>query len=123
MNGLADVDGFKIFIQVCVWLGFPPLLADKTATFSVSKNRKDTRVPLKTCFNSLNPLFFFISYHSNLFYCLDPSCTHVLSATVYRTIHVSERTLRQRCSDIVKRRAIRPTAAEHYARLRFCMKK
>ena len=26
MNGLADVDGFKICIQVCVWLGFPPLI-------------------------------------------------------------------------------------------------
>ena len=26
MNGLADGDGFKICIQVCVWLGFPPLL-------------------------------------------------------------------------------------------------
>ena len=28
MNGLADLDGFKICIQVCVWLGFPPLLFD-----------------------------------------------------------------------------------------------
>ena len=26
MNGLADVDGFKLCIQVCVWLGFPPLM-------------------------------------------------------------------------------------------------
>ena len=26
MNGLADVDGFKICIWVCVWLGFPPLV-------------------------------------------------------------------------------------------------
>ena len=26
MTGLADIDGFKIFIQVCVWLGFPPLI-------------------------------------------------------------------------------------------------
>ena len=26
MNGLADVDGFKICIQVCVWLGFPLLV-------------------------------------------------------------------------------------------------
>ena len=25
MNGLADVDGLKISIQVCVWLGCPPL--------------------------------------------------------------------------------------------------
>ena len=25
MNGLADVDRFKICIQVCVWLDFPPL--------------------------------------------------------------------------------------------------
>ena len=25
MTGLADVDRFKICIQVCVWLGFPPL--------------------------------------------------------------------------------------------------
>ena len=25
MNGLADVDEFKICIQVCMWLGFPPL--------------------------------------------------------------------------------------------------
>ena len=23
-NGLAEVDGFKIYIQVCMWLGFPP---------------------------------------------------------------------------------------------------
>ena len=26
MNGLADVDGFKICIQVCLWLGFPHLV-------------------------------------------------------------------------------------------------
>ena len=26
MNGLADVDGFKLCIQVCVWLGFPALI-------------------------------------------------------------------------------------------------
>ena len=26
MNGLADVDGFIICIQVCVWLGFSTLL-------------------------------------------------------------------------------------------------
>ena len=26
INGLADVDGFKIYIQVCVWLAFPPLI-------------------------------------------------------------------------------------------------
>ena len=26
MNDLADVDGFKICIQVCEWLGFPPLM-------------------------------------------------------------------------------------------------
>ena len=25
MNGPADVDGFKLCIQVCMWLGFPPL--------------------------------------------------------------------------------------------------
>ena len=25
MTGLADVDGYKICIKVCVWLGFPPL--------------------------------------------------------------------------------------------------
>ena len=25
MTGLADVDGFKICIEVCVWLGFQPL--------------------------------------------------------------------------------------------------
>ena len=25
MTGLADVDGFKISIQVCVWPRFPPL--------------------------------------------------------------------------------------------------
>ena len=25
MIGLADVDRFKIFIQLCVWLDFPPL--------------------------------------------------------------------------------------------------
>ena len=25
MNGLADVDGLKICIQVFMWLGFPPL--------------------------------------------------------------------------------------------------
>ena len=25
MNGLADVDGFKIYVQVCLRLGFPPL--------------------------------------------------------------------------------------------------
>ena len=25
MTGLADLDGFQIIIQVCVWLGFPPL--------------------------------------------------------------------------------------------------
>ena len=26
MAGLADVDGFELFIQVCVWPRFPPLL-------------------------------------------------------------------------------------------------
>ena len=26
MNGLADVYGLKICIQVCMWLGFPPLI-------------------------------------------------------------------------------------------------
>ena len=26
MTGLADADGFKIYSQVCVWLGFPPLI-------------------------------------------------------------------------------------------------
>ena len=26
MNGLADVDGFKICDQACVLLGFPPLV-------------------------------------------------------------------------------------------------
>ena len=25
MNDLADGNGFKIRIQVCMWLGFPPL--------------------------------------------------------------------------------------------------
>ena len=25
MSGLADIDGFKMCMQVCVWLGFPPL--------------------------------------------------------------------------------------------------
>ena len=29
MTGLADVDRFKICIQVCVWLGFQPLLLSK----------------------------------------------------------------------------------------------
>ena len=29
MNGLADVDGFKIYIQTCVSVtGFPPLIDD-----------------------------------------------------------------------------------------------
>ena len=27
MNGLADVDGFKKCIQVCVWMDFPPLFS------------------------------------------------------------------------------------------------
>ena len=26
MTGLADVDGFIICIQVCLWLGFQPLI-------------------------------------------------------------------------------------------------
>ena len=26
MNGLADVGGFKTCIQICMWLGFPPLM-------------------------------------------------------------------------------------------------
>ena len=25
MTGLADVDGYIVCIQVCMWLGFPPL--------------------------------------------------------------------------------------------------
>ena len=29
MNGLADVDRFKTGIQVCVWLGFPPMKLTK----------------------------------------------------------------------------------------------
>ena len=28
MNGLADIDRFKICIQVCMWLGFPPLISN-----------------------------------------------------------------------------------------------
>ena len=28
MTGLADIDGFKNSIEVCVWLGFPPLDTD-----------------------------------------------------------------------------------------------
>ena len=28
MTGLADVDGFQISIQVCVWPRFPPLITD-----------------------------------------------------------------------------------------------
>ena len=31
MNGLADVDRFKICIQVCMWLGFPPLIMSISA--------------------------------------------------------------------------------------------
>ena len=30
MTGLADVDGFKIFIQVSMWLRFPPLYLEIT---------------------------------------------------------------------------------------------
>ena len=26
MTGLADVDGFKIYMQMCMWLGFRPLI-------------------------------------------------------------------------------------------------
>ena len=26
MTSLADVDGFKLFVQVCVWPRFPPLV-------------------------------------------------------------------------------------------------
>ena len=29
MIGLADADGFKIYIQVCMWLDFPPLIVEK----------------------------------------------------------------------------------------------
>ena len=32
MEGLADADKFKICIQVCVWLGFPPLWLCLTKT-------------------------------------------------------------------------------------------
>ena len=28
MNGLTDVDGFKICFRECVWLGFPPLIIE-----------------------------------------------------------------------------------------------
>ena len=36
MNGLADVDGFKLCIQVCVWLGFPPLIKVETLIYGHS---------------------------------------------------------------------------------------
>ena len=54
MNGLADVDGFKICIQVCMWLGFPPLIVkndgyDGTPTQSV-------RGPDHLSFSSLNSI-------------------------------------------------------------------
>ena len=35
MNGLADVDGFKICIHVCVWLGFPPLIVGQPNVRSI----------------------------------------------------------------------------------------
>ena len=37
MTGLADVDGFKIFIQVCVWLGLsPPItVSNKKIVFEI----------------------------------------------------------------------------------------
>ena len=41
MNGLADIDGFKICIQVCVWLGFPPL---KTVHRTQSINLVDMEI-------------------------------------------------------------------------------
>ena len=33
MTGLADVDGFIIYIQVCVWLGFRILFLDVQRNF------------------------------------------------------------------------------------------
>ena len=37
MNGLADVDGFKICIQVCVLLGFPPLKVQRLSVTATTK--------------------------------------------------------------------------------------
>ena len=37
MTGLADVDGFKICMQVCVWLGFPPVSMEGIASTQVSQ--------------------------------------------------------------------------------------
>ena len=36
MNGLADVDGCKICIQMCVWLRFPPLTPRKERNFIIA---------------------------------------------------------------------------------------
>ena len=36
MNALADVDGFKICIQMCVWLRFPPLTPRKERNFFIA---------------------------------------------------------------------------------------
>ena len=35
MDGLADVDGFKICIHVCTWLGFPPWCCGLRNLFSI----------------------------------------------------------------------------------------
>ena len=48
MNGLADVDGFKMCIQVSVTLGFPPLATLIPATFS----KKQLNITID-CLNSL----------------------------------------------------------------------
>ena len=44
MTGLADVDEFKLFIQVFVWLGFPPLFL--TFQLFFYKCRQNIWVPL-----------------------------------------------------------------------------
>ena len=49
MTGLADVDGFKIFMQVCVWLGFPPLAIVAVrfySSFCAYFTHKNTVLPL-----------------------------------------------------------------------------
>ena len=37
MNGLADVDGFKICMQMCVWLDFWPLTINQLKQFALFK--------------------------------------------------------------------------------------
>ena len=77
MNSLADVGGFKICIQTCVWLGFPALSPYILKTKGIAKSSV-----WKQCFKAIEHTYttFYktITYHNDLSFSSSPiSCQSV----------------------------------------------